>query len=119
VIATNTDTPIIVVLLVLLVLPGVICGLKGRWGLFWTGAALFLLLALSASSNGSTTGGEASFARWLGRETPPELPWLIGMARLARPTSFWARRFYSSEKCKRATERFSGGSLLTRGGRPR
>jgi hypothetical protein len=50
VIATNTNTATIVVLLVVLVVPGVICALKGRWGFFWTGAVIFLLAAASASA---------------------------------------------------------------------
>jgi hypothetical protein len=32
--------------------------------------------------------------------------WVIAACRLARPSSWWARRFYASEKMQRAEERF-------------
>lgn len=32
--------------------------------------------------------------------------WIIGSFRLARPSSWWARRFYGREKMQRAERRF-------------
>ncbi|GAC1361349.1 MAG: hypothetical protein NVSMB32_00170 [Actinomycetota bacterium] len=54
----------------------VICLLKGKWGMFAGGLLLAGLLAN------------------------------IGAIRLAKPTSFWARRFYGEVKCERARQRF-------------
>lgn len=61
----------------LLLVPGTIALLKGHYLLF---AAGFLL-----------AGG---------------LVWWIVALRLARPASWWARRFYSPDKLKRATQRY-------------
>ena len=36
------------------------------------------------------------------------LVWWIAVFRLARPTSWWARRFYGPEKMQRAFGRFGG-----------
>ena len=44
---------------------------------------------------------------------PVPLIALIGAIRLAKPSSFWARRFYSGDKLARSQERF-GDSHLTR-----
>jgi hypothetical protein len=35
--------------------------------------------------------------------------WLVAACRLARPTSWWARRFYGPEKMRRALNRFDPG----------
>ena len=35
--------------------------------------------------------------------------WVIAACRLARPTSWWARRFYDPAKLRRAEERFGVG----------
>jgi protein-S-isoprenylcysteine O-methyltransferase Ste14 len=32
--------------------------------------------------------------------------WIVAACRLARPSSWWARRFYGPEKLRRAEERF-------------
>jgi hypothetical protein len=60
----------------LVLVPAVVTGLKGQWALLGAG---FLLLGLV---------------------------WLIAAFRLARPNSFWARRFYSPEKLERSRERY-------------
>jgi len=39
---------------------------------------------------------------------------LVGSIRLAKPTSFWARRFYSDEKLARAQERFGARHVARR-----
>lgn len=36
--------------------------------------------------------------------------WLVAIFRLARPWSWWARRFYGPEKMQRAVDRFGTGS---------
>jgi len=36
------------------------------------------------------------------------LVWWIASLRLARPQSWWARRFYGAEKLRRAQERYGG-----------
>lgn len=36
----------------------------------------------------------------------PGIVWMIASFRLARPSSWWARRFYGPEKLRRAKERF-------------
>jgi len=35
--------------------------------------------------------------------------WVVAACRLARPSSWWARRFYGPEKMKRAEVRFGPG----------
>lgn len=35
--------------------------------------------------------------------------WLVAACRLARPESWWARRFYGPEKLQRAADRFHSG----------
>jgi hypothetical protein len=62
--------------LVLLVIPGGVTLLKGHYLLFVIG---FLLLGLI---------------------------WTIASLRLARPSSWWARRFYGEEKLARASRRY-------------
>jgi threonine/homoserine/homoserine lactone efflux protein len=37
------------------------------------------------------------------------LIWWVAIFRLARPSSWWARRFYGPEKMQRAFDRFGGG----------
>ncbi len=41
--------------------------------------------------------------------------WIVAACRLARPSSWWARRFYGPKKLKRAEARFGtdGGPSLT------
>jgi hypothetical protein len=39
---------------------------------------------------------------------------LVGVAQIARPSSFWARRFYDQRKLDRARKRYSPTSALTR-----
>jgi hypothetical protein len=36
--------------------------------------------------------------------------WVVVACRLARPSSWWARRFYGSEKMQRALKRFNSGT---------
>jgi uncharacterized membrane protein len=36
--------------------------------------------------------------------------WLVAACRLARPSSWWARRFYGPEKMQRAVNRFDSGT---------
>jgi hypothetical protein len=36
--------------------------------------------------------------------------WVVAACRLARPTSWWARRFYGPEKMQRALNRFGSGA---------
>lgn len=36
----------------------------------------------------------------------PGIVWIIAAFRLARPSSWWARRFYGTEKMQRAENRF-------------
>ena len=36
--------------------------------------------------------------------------WVVAAFRLARPSSWWARRFYGPDKLKRAEERFGPGA---------
>jgi len=35
--------------------------------------------------------------------------WVVAACRLARPSSWWARRFYGPEKMQRALNRFDSG----------
>lgn len=37
--------------------------------------------------------------------------WVVAACRLARPESWWARRFYGPEKVQRAANRFDAGDL--------
>lgn len=39
--------------------------------------------------------------------------WAFGAIRLAKPDSYWARRFYGPDKINRAQVRFTPGSLMT------
>lgn len=61
----------------LVILPAVVTALKGRYGLLLVG---FLV--------------------------PGIFVWVIGALRLARPSSFWARRFYSADKRARSDARY-------------
>lgn len=36
--------------------------------------------------------------------------WVVAACRLARPSSWWARRFYGPEKMQRALNRFDSGT---------
>ncbi len=36
--------------------------------------------------------------------------WVVAACRLARPSSWWARRFYGPEKMQRALHRFDSGA---------
>lgn len=36
--------------------------------------------------------------------------WVVAACRLARPSSWWARRFYGPEKMQRALNRFGSGA---------
>jgi hypothetical protein len=36
--------------------------------------------------------------------------WVVAAFRLARPSSWWARRFYGAEKMQRALKRFDSGT---------
>jgi hypothetical protein len=36
--------------------------------------------------------------------------WVVAACRLARPSSWWARRFYGPEKMQRALNRFNSGT---------
>jgi hypothetical protein len=36
--------------------------------------------------------------------------WVVAACRLARPSSWWARRFYGQEKMQRALNRFGSGT---------
>jgi hypothetical protein len=38
--------------------------------------------------------------------------WVIAACRLARPSSWWARRFYGPEKMQRALRRFDSGTSM-------
>lgn len=75
--AVSTGQVLIAVALWLFVLiPGLVTAMKGQW--------LFLVVGVLA-------GG---------------LVWLIVAFRLARPGSFWARRFYDETKLRRAQARY-------------
>lgn len=39
--------------------------------------------------------------------------WLVAICRLARPNSWWARRFYGPEKMRRSEERFGQRTSLS------
>lgn len=39
--------------------------------------------------------------------------WVIAACRLARPTSWWAKRFYGLDKMRRAEERFGSGRSIS------
>jgi hypothetical protein len=65
-----------VALYALLFAPAVVLGLKGRNDLVLAG---FLTLGVV---------------------------WIVGMARLAQPNSWWARTFYGEDKLARARERY-------------
>lgn len=41
--------------------------------------------------------------------------WIVAACRLARPESWWARRFYGPEKMQRALDRFGSGALTESG----
>lgn len=43
----------------------------------------------------------------------PGIVWMIAACRLARPSSWWARRFYGPEKMQRALDRFNSGTSTT------
>jgi hypothetical protein len=76
-IAVSTTQALVAVgLWLCVVVPGVVTALKGQW----------LLLAV-----GLLVGG---------------IVWLIVALRLARPNSFWARRFYGKEKRRRSQARY-------------
>lgn len=38
--------------------------------------------------------------------------WMVAACRLARPSSWWARRFYGPEKMQRALNRFNSRTTL-------
>lgn len=40
----------------------------------------------------------------------PGIVWMIASCRLARPSSWWARRFYGPEKMQRAERRFNAAA---------
>ena len=61
---------------ILVLTPAVITALKGQWALFGAG---FLLLGMV---------------------------WAVAAFRLARPDSYWARRFYGPDKLGRARARY-------------
>lgn len=42
--------------------------------------------------------------------------WVVAAGRLARPASWWARRFYGPEKLQRALDRFGSGFDISHGG---
>ena len=74
-----------IVVLTLIVIPGVITGLKGKSGMVVAG--LFFHPC-----------------------------WWIGAILLAKPNSWWARRFYDEGKLRRAQDRFAkvrAGRLIT------
>jgi hypothetical protein len=72
-----TDRLLVLALLILTIgVPAGITWLKGQRGAFFLG---FLLLGMV---------------------------WLVAACRLARPSSWWARRFYDPEKMQRAVNRF-------------
>jgi hypothetical protein len=60
-----------------------VCAMKGRWG--WLLFGLFPV---------------------------PVLPWFVGAGLLARPSSFWARRWYDDAKMARAKRPFRGRGAL-------
>lgn len=39
--------------------------------------------------------------------------WVVAAFRLARPSSWWARRFYGPEKMQRAVDRFGAGTSVS------
>jgi hypothetical protein len=80
---STTQVLVAVGLWLFVVVPGVITALKGQW----------LLLTV-----GVLVGG---------------IVWLIVALRLARPNSFWARRFYGEEKRRRSQARY--GSIESEG----
>jgi hypothetical protein len=43
----------------------------------------------------------------------PGIVWMIASCRLARPSSWWARRFYGPEKMQRALRRFNSETSTT------
>lgn len=44
-----------------------------------------------------------------------EMVWVVAACRLARPESWWARRFYGPEKMQRAVDRFDSGFDIRQG----
>jgi hypothetical protein len=68
--------------LLLIVLPLTVTGLKGHWLLFAAG--------------------------WL----TVGVVWWIAALRLARPNSWWARRFYDDDKLRRAQRRYGDETAL-------
>jgi hypothetical protein len=76
------DVAIVVfVLLVIWVVPAVVTGLKGKYGL----VALGILLHVC---------------------------WWVGAIRLAKPDSFWAKRYYDAAKLGKARDRFETGPTV-------
>jgi hypothetical protein len=102
--ATAHPAPIVVAVLILVV-PAVLAGLKGRWGLLGLGMLFGFVGALGRLGTHGQTASRG-FAYWLGTESPLWIPWVVGACRLARPTSVWYRRWYSAEKRERAVIRF-------------
>lgn len=71
---------VLAVLIVVIGIPAGITGAKGHWTAFSLG--FFLLGTI----------------------------WIIAAFRLARPSSWWARRFYGPEKMQRAISRFDSST---------
>jgi hypothetical protein len=71
---------VVVILIFTIVVPAAITWSKGQRGAFFLG---FLLLGMV---------------------------WVVAACRLARPSSWWARRFYDAEKMQRAVNRFGVNS---------
>ena len=68
-----------------------------------TALVLYLLLLVALGTVTALKGKWGVFA--LGFLVWPA--WVLGAIRLAKPDSWWARRFYDEEKLRRARERIS------------
>ena len=73
---TTVQVSIALGLWVFVLSPGIVLALKRQWTFLWAGLAF---------------GG---------------IVWFVAAFRLARPNSFWARRFYGPDKLARAEARY-------------
>ena len=70
------------------------------------GVAIVLAGLLVSVATGVITGLKGKYG-FLAAGLLIGLFWIVGALRLAKPDSWWARRFYDEEKMRRARERFA------------
>jgi hypothetical protein len=70
------------------------------------GVAIVLAGLLASVVTGVVTGLKGKYG-FLAVGLLIGLFWILGAIRLAKPDSWWAKRFYDEEKMRRARERFA------------